>query len=297
MMTARRHLNRLQDNNKRTLNDCIVASPTYKGFNPSTLCGSICQRSVMAAKRIRTILIIILALLAVIVVGFVAYSGIATADPESVALDALTSDDVVEVQSDDWLVFRPVGESVQTGLIFYPGGYVDPRAYAPAAREIAAAGYLVVIPTMPLSLAFFGANQAAEVIEAFPEVSRWAVGGHSLGGAMAAQFAAGNPEAIAGLVLWASYPADNNDLSQSDLQVVSIYGTSDGVAEPETVEASRPRLPADTVWLPIEGGNHAQFGWYGPQDGDLAPKIDHLEQQALTVAATVRLLEVLEGGR
>jgi dienelactone hydrolase len=248
----------------------------------------------MTAKRIRTVLIIILTLGVVIVAGFVAYSGIATADPEAVALDALISDDVVQVQADAWLVFKPAGESVQTGLIFYPGGYVDPRAYAPAAREIAAAGYLVIIPTMPLNLAIFAANRAADIIDAYPEVERWAVGGHSLGGAMAAQFAAGNHEAVVGLVLWASYPADNNDLSQSDLRVVSIYGTKDGVAEPATVEASRPRLPADTIWLPMVGGNHAQFGWYGPQNGDLAPGIDHLEQQAATVAATVRLLEALE---
>jgi hypothetical protein len=114
---------------------------------------------------------------------------------------------------------------------------------------------------------------------------------------MAAQFAAGNPEVIEGLALWASYPADNNDLSGSGLQVVSIYGTSDGVSEPETIAASRVRLPEDTIWLPIEGGNHAQFGWYGPQTGDFAPQIDHLEQQALTVAATVTLLEALENGR
>ena len=66
------------------------------------------------------------------------------------------------------------------------------------------------------------------------------------------------------------------------------------MSEPETVEASRPRLPPDAEWVAIEGGNHAQFGWYGPQSGDLEPQIGHLEQQALTVAATVRLLEAIE---
>lgn len=250
----------------------------------------------MTGKRIRTILIILVAILALLVVGFVGYSRIATAGPEQVALDALVSDEVVTVDEGDWLIFEPVESAAETGLIFYPGGYVDPRAYAPAAREIAAAGYLVVVPTMPLNLAVLGANTAADIIEAYPEINQWAIGGHSLGGAMAAQFAANNPEIIDGLVLWASYPAGNNDLSQSDLQVVSIYGTADGVSEPETVEASRARLPAATEWVPIPGGNHAQFGWYGPQNGDLAPQIDHLEQQAITVDATVTLLEALENG-
>jgi acetyl esterase/lipase len=248
----------------------------------------------MTAKRIRTILIAIAAVLAVLVIGFIVFSRVSTAGPEQEALEALVSDEVVEVQTGDWYVFEPANSTPQTGLIFYPGGYVDPRAYAPAAREIAAAGYLVVIPTMPLNLAIFDANQAADIISAFPEIEQWAVGGHSLGGAMAAQFAAANSEVVDGLALWASYPAGNNDLSQSGLEVVSIYGTNDGVSEVETVEASRPQLPANTVWLAIEGGNHAQFGWYGPQNGDLEPRIDHLEQQAMTVAATVSLLEAIE---
>ncbi|MGD2078149.1 MAG: alpha/beta hydrolase, partial [Chloroflexota bacterium] len=107
----------------------------------------------MTGKRIRTILIILVAILALLVVGFVGYSRIATAGPEQVALDALISDEVVTVDEGDWLTFEPVESAAETGLIFYPGGYVDPRAYAPAAREIAAAGYLVVVPAMPLNLA------------------------------------------------------------------------------------------------------------------------------------------------
>ena len=149
---------------------------------------------------------------------------------------------------------------------------------------------------MPLNLAIFGANQAADVIEAYPEIENWAVGGHSLGGAMAAQYAGGNPEDVAGLALWASYPAGGNDLSKNALRAVSIYGTADGVSEPETVEAARARLPEDTDWVAIEGGNHAQFGWYGPQRGDQAPQINHLEQQALTAEATVRLLQAITPG-
>ena len=247
----------------------------------------------MTKKWIRVVLIVVLAILALSVIGFVAYSRLATAGPEQTALEAMVSDEWVEVEENNsgWLVFKPAGAAPQTGLIFYPGGYVDPRAYAPAAREIAATGYLVVVPTMPLNLAVFGSNRAAGIIDAYPEIAHWAIAGHSLGGAMAAQFADGNPGAGAGLALWAAYPAGNVDLSQSGIQAVSIYGSNDGVAEVETVEAARPHLPAGTEWLLIDGGNHAQFGWYGPQNGDLEPGIDHLEQQALTVAGTTRLLE------
>ena len=247
----------------------------------------------MITSKLRKILIIVAIGLAVLAVAFVAYSRLATAAPEQQALDALVTDGVVEVQTGEWYVYAPATTTPQTGLVFYPGGYVDPRAYAPAARDIAAAGYLVVVPTMPLNLAIFGVNEAAGIIEAFPEIEQWAVGGHSLGGAMAAQFAADHLATVDGLVLWAAYPGQNVDLSSAALQVVSIYGTRDGVAEIETIEASQERLPAITEWVIIEGGNHAQFGWYGEQSGDLEPEIDHLEQQRLTVAATVGLLEAV----
>jgi hypothetical protein len=77
------------------------------------------------------------------------------------------------------------------------------------------------------------------------------------------------------------------------LAVVSVYGTEDGVASAADVLAAAERLPADTRWVPVEGGNHAQFGWYGPQAGDNAASVGHADQQAQTVAATVALLEAL----
>jgi pimeloyl-ACP methyl ester carboxylesterase len=128
-------------------------------------------------------------------------------------------------------------------------------------------------------------------MDAYPEIERWVVGGHSLGGAMAANFADTQPERVAGLVLWASYPAESNDLSGRDLPVVSVYGTLDGLATVEKIEASRPLLPADTEWVAIAGGNHAQFGWYGEQAGDNPAEIGRREQQAQTVAATAALLQ------
>ncbi|HBX67968.1 MAG TPA: alpha/beta hydrolase [Chloroflexi bacterium] len=209
------------------------------------------------------------------------------------ALPSLESDALVRVQTDPWLEFIPEGPNPTTGLIFYPGGLVQAEAYAPAARTIAEAGYLVVITPMPLNLAVLDVNAATEVIAAHPEIKHWAIGGHSLGGSMAAAFADGNPQ-IEGLALWASYPAGSNDLSGQSLAVTSIYGTQDGVAIPETVLAAQPLLPADTVWVPIEGGNHAQFGWYGPQKGDNPATISREAQQAQVVAATLEVLIKLE---
>jgi pimeloyl-ACP methyl ester carboxylesterase len=169
---------------------------------------------------------------------------------------------------------------------------VDYRSYAPTARAIAAQGHLVVIPPMPLSLAVLAPDRATEVMAALPEIERWAIGGHSLGGAMAAHYAYQNPAAIAELVLWAAYPPSSDDMSaRHDLAVLSIYGTLDGQAE--ELAAAQSLLPLDTEWVVIEGGNHAQFGWYGPQSGDNPATISREEQQSQIVAATVAFLEKL----
>lgn len=241
-------------------------------------------------RRLKWVFLGIGILLLLSLSGFIIWAmNPASAMPE--AQQAMISDNMVEVQKDPWLVFQPTGESPETGLIIYPGGRVDPVAYAPAARKIAENGYLVVIVPMPLNLAVFGANQAKEIVSAFPEVQNWVIAGHSLGGAMAARFADMNPDSIDGLVLWAAYPAESNDLSTSDLKTMSISGTQDGLSTPAKIQASLSLLPTDTQVVAIQGGNHGQFGWYGFQSGDNEATITRSDQQEQIIQATLALLE------
>jgi pimeloyl-ACP methyl ester carboxylesterase len=230
--------------------------------------------------------------IALAVLVFVGWASIIPSPmPEAIA--ALQPDAGVSVETAPWLVFQPVGRQPDVGLILYPGGRVDHRAYAPAARAIAAGGYLVAVVPMPLHLAVFGVDRAKRVIEAFPAVQHWAIGGHSLGGSMAAQFARRHPDLVQGLALWASYPAAADDLTASSLKVTSISGTQDGLSTPAKIEASRRLLPTETRFVAIEGANHAQFGWYGAQSGDNQATITRQAQQEQVVAATVALLAQL----
>ena len=244
--------------------------------------------------RIARIVALVILTVALLFIGFLVWAGrpaMATAE----ALDALTTDERVIVTTAPWLVFTPVTPTATTGLIFYPGGLVDPRAYAPAARAIAAEGYLVAIVPMPFNLAVLAPNRGLDVMAAYPTIKRWAVGGHSLGGAMAANFAASQDEAVNALILWASYPASNNSLARrEDLQVTSIYGTNDGLTTPDKIKESRALLPPDSSFVAIEGGNHAQFGWYGAQDGDNPAAIPHEEQEAQTITATLAALAAIQ---
>jgi len=212
--------------------------------------------------------------------------------PEAVA--AMRSDEQVTVVQDDLIVFRPNDADPTVGLIFYPGARVDPVSYAPAMREVAARGFLAIITPMPLNLAVLDSDRAAEVMEDFPEIRRWAVGGHSLGGAMAAAFAASDGSGIDGLVLWAAYPPSGDDLSGWAGGVTSVSGTNDGLTTPDDIARTRTLLPALTEFVAIEGGNHAQFGWYGEQRGDGTPTISREDQQSQIVGATLRLLDALE---
>jgi pimeloyl-ACP methyl ester carboxylesterase len=211
------------------------------------------------------------------------------------AINALSSSDGVQVSDREWLVFHPVAAEPVAGLILCPGGRIDPRAYAPAARDVAAEGYLVAVVPMPLNLAFLGANKAGDVIAAFPEVENWVIGGHSLGGAFAARYVAQHPGESSGLLLWAAYPARNDDLAWYDGIVVSIYGTADGLATQEEIQASVHQLPPGTRWVAIEGGNRGQFGWYGKQPGDLDAAIARAEQQRQIALATAKALADVQG--
>jgi hypothetical protein len=244
-------------------------------------------------RRIKPWQIIVMLIAVLVIVGAVAFviwgSNPLPADIQ--ALSSLENDATVTVEQDPWLVFKPESTDPTGGLIIYPGGRVQPEAYVPAAHTIAEAGFLVVIPPMPLNLAVFGADVATDIMTAYPQIDCWVVGGHSLGGAMAARYAYNNPQSVQGLVLWAAYPADSNDLSTSNLAVVSIHASEDGLADIETIQASQPLLPISTNYVLIEGGNHAGFGWYGPQSGDKPRTISLESQQEQVIDATIALLD------
>jgi hypothetical protein len=110
---------------------------------------------------------------------------------------------------------------------------------------------------------------------------------------MSARFVTDHPGMVDGVVFWAAYPAESDSLRDAGVQVLSIYGTHDGLATPQKIENSVPLLPDDTIWVAIEGGNHAQFGYYGSQNGDNPAEISRDAQQAEIIAATVQFLQTI----
>ncbi|MCL3859665.1 alpha/beta hydrolase [Actinotalea sp. K2] len=238
--------------------------------------------------------------LALVVVGWLGLLGwlrpFSAVEP---APSAMVSDAAVTVtDSATRIILRPVTGATGTGIVFQPGARVEARAYAAALRPLAEAGTLVVVPKQPLGIGFLAAGAFESARADHPEVERWVVGGHSLGGTVASLDAAAHGSGddgdapLVGLVLWASYPA--SDLSRTLTgEVLSVSADGDGLATPADIEASRADLPQDTTFVVVPGAVHASFGDYGPQPGDGTPTLDPDEARRQITGATLTFLDDL----
>ena len=195
---------------------------------------------------------------------------------QDVALEVLAQGENISVQ-DNLTILSP-SYPTDTAIIFYPGAKVEAEAYLPLLDQIRQTGVTCILVEMPFNMAIFDSNAAESVISQFPQIEHWYMAGHSMGGAMASQFAAEHPDQVEGLILmgayiYGDYPPENT---------LTVYGSlnqsvEDHLDYPENV-------------VEIQGGNHAQFGNYGPQKGDAPATITAQEQQAQTVAAIADFL-------
>ena len=246
--------------------------------------------------RLRILLAVPALLVCGVLVGVLAYSRPFTAAP--IALAALSPDDRVRVADRiTWYEMSPIKEDragnaipPTTGLVFVPGARVDSRAYAHVLRPLVEAGYLVAVLKEPLGLSVLDRNHAETLLEVHPEITYWALAGHSLGGVTAAGVADGN-ERVNGLVLFGSYPA--NRIIRTDLKVTTVFGSADALTSPADIEGSRGSLPANTSYVEVPGAVHSWFGDYGDQPGDGTGSGDRAAAQAIITEATRALLASL----
>ena len=195
---------------------------------------------------------------------------------DEIALEVLAQDSSITVQGD--LTILSPSYPADTAVIFYPGAKVEAEAYLPLLTKIRQTGVTCILVHMPFRMAIFDANAAEEVMEQFPDIRHWYIAGHSMGGAMASRFAASHPDEVDGLILLGAYIYGDYPPEKT----LTVYGSLN-----QSVE---DHIDYTENVVEIEGGNHAQFGNYGPQKGDLPATISSEEQQARTVAAIEEFL-------
>lgn len=177
------------------------------------------------------------------------------------------------------------------GLIFYPGGKVEPESYIPLLTKLANEYEIAIfIPKMPFNLAILNKNAAINILKEYNYIKSWYIAGHSLGGVMASSYVYDNPKIFKGLILLASYPEDSKQLKDEKLKVISIVGSEDKVINIKNYQESENNLPINSEFITIEGGNHSQFGSYGLQKNDGISSISEDEQQSITVSLISKFL-------
>ena len=206
----------------------------------------------------------------------------------------LKSDSYVEVNIDKNLIsFTPKNTTPTKGFILYPAAKVDAKAYAKICKMISSQGYQVVAVDMPLNFPAFGKNKASEVIKEYSNIDNWVIGGDSLGGLIATRYVNSNLEKIDGVVLISSYPIDSY-LKEINMDVLSIWGSKDGVIDFQALIDAKEKLPENTIYTEIEGANHSQFGSYGTYKNDQEALISEDEQQEKTANSIIKFLEVID---
>ncbi len=235
------------------------------------------QRQASRKRTSRTIFITLGAVLVLLAVAFFSYvNDYRHADGTALAL--LENSTSIRQEGNLTLLTPDAANNSGTGLIFYPGGKVEDTAYLPLLERIRAGGVTVVLVRMPFQLAVFDIRAADRVYAAVPSVSRWYIGGHSLGGAMASSYVKGNEARLSGLILLGAYPVND-----SPIPTLCIYGSED-------IQLDKSKLAGVANVLKIEGGNHAQFGNYGLQDGDGTATISRESQQEQAASAMLAFL-------
>ncbi len=236
----------------------------------------------MKKKRIIVLSSVVLVVL-IIILAFAAYLGdYYHADDASIA--AFISQYDVKTENIGNITVFGTGEE-KYGFIFYPGGKVEADAYIPLMCALSDKDVFSVLVEMPGNLAVLDINAADGISEKYPMIENWYIGGHSLGGSMAAAYLENNTDEYCGLVLLGSY--STADFSESNIRALSLYGSEDKVMNREKYEKYKKNLPKDTIEAEIEGACHAYFGMYGEQDGDGVPTIE-CEKQINVTANSIK---------
>lgn len=225
-------------------------------------------------KRILTILTSIFLLLVLVLAIYASNPYQPLADMDE-AIEALDTDAIATNEGINYISYT-VDNPIKN-IVFIPGGLVNPHSYDYLAVQLARSGYNVTIFKPFFDLAILTPNLASKYLS--DELDNIIIG-HSLGGVVASMIAA-KEESISTVILMGSYPIQ--DISNKHTLIITAE--FDIAMDQEAFDQSLQNVNSDTEVVDISGGNHAQFGWYGPQKGDGEATISTLQQQSIILGA------------
>ncbi|TFG73750.1 MAG: hypothetical protein E4H27_00210 [Anaerolineales bacterium] len=241
-------------------------------------------------KTRTTILLIVLGLALLFGINYVLFTGILQGLPPAVE-DALVSDSKVNVTyANNLLIMEPVS-GAEVGLLMYGEGKEDVRTYAPITRMLADSGIKVVFMARRLEMRISEEKLLARidaVLQADPGLT-WYIGGHTSGARTPLRYAQSHLDSFEGIVLWAARLSEDSDISDISLPVLFVYGTLDD-ANVDLVATNKQYVPAQTIWVQIEGANRADFSYWGPMAADVGSTIPLPEIQSQAAKATISFI-------
>lgn len=233
----------------------------------------------------KKIIVILLAIVVVVAISLLLYNNDYYRSEVSIENYAVSSDYTIDEFKHGIFVD---GSGTKDAVIFYPGAKVEYTAYLPLCVQLAEHGVDCFLVEMPFHLAIFGMNKAGKIMDNY-SYENWYLAGHSLGGAMAANYVAENVQDFAGLIMLAAYPT--KALVSEELKVLSVYGNKDTVLNKEKLEAGTEFVPEHYTEIALGGANHAGFGNYGPQEGDGEATLERAKQQEMTVNCIMKIIQ------
>lgn len=234
-------------------------------------------------KKLKKILLWLVGISVVVIIAGATYLHFSAYQPTSSAEHAAQTANI----TNNTTTFK--SKDSKMTVIFYPGALVTPDSYSIWAKQVAENGYTVKIVHFPLNMAFFNLNAANSLVS---KNENYVIGGHSLGGAMAARYAHNHDSKnLKGVFFLGAYADEKGRLDKTDLAVLSLTGSRDGVINWEKYNTGKQYLPKNTKYVTIQGGNHGNFGSYGQQKGDKKATISNSQQQKIIATQLTKWLQ------
>lgn len=223
--------------------------------------------------------------------------------------DELRGIDNIDYQeTTEYIKLSASSQPSNEAFLFVPGGLVDPHAYISLMEKVVLQGTTVIIAKVAANLAILETSKPLKLIDDIPEINSWYIGGHSLGGIAALSVISKSPDSFKGLILLGSYPTESFSIADWEGNALCLFGENDQLSTIADIEAAKPFMPTGitidnvteidsiqivdpvTLYYMIAGGNHAQFGDYGPQAGDGSSTISTADQHTLVSSAILNFI-------